>query len=90
MINRVLTALAARRLVAHRAPVVDRRIGEASQAMRAAFLRRDGRELHRQWEILCALRGGRPPRMTAEQRAKLLEKVANLAAEAKARASAGQ
>jgi hypothetical protein len=44
------------------------------------------REFHRQWEIVCALRGGPAARMTAKQRAKLLE-VAMLAAEANAGAA---
>jgi hypothetical protein len=88
MNRRALALLAARRLAAHRKPVVDARIAEASQAMRAALLRRDGRELHRQYAIICELRGGRPPPgRTVELRAQLMEKLAKFAAEAKARAT---
>jgi hypothetical protein len=79
-----LAGLATRRLAAHRKPVVDARVAEASQALRAAFVRRDRREVFRQYDILCALRGGRPPRMTVQERARLFEKVARLVAQAKA------
>jgi hypothetical protein len=80
---KTIAALAAGRLADHRAPEVDARIAEASQAMRAAMVRLDWREARKQAEIWRALNGNPRP-MTAKEQEKLLEKVARLVAEATA------
>jgi hypothetical protein len=87
--SRSIAALAARRLAAQRQPVVDARIAEATQAMRAAMVRLDWREAGRQaqirWELL-----GRPRHPSGKEREKALERIRRLIEEALARAVANE